>query len=172
MRALLQHDAEWRVSSETFGVENMKSPSIRGSLPSSQLAKTGRTPSKTTSTTLLRGNLIVISTKDLPSSLNSVCLLPNLSIHTSVQFSHTSAKRVACSTTTVVLFPKLAANSTFHFEDNKLQVITKIVDYELQPGQSHEGVWHVEGMSHEEIVLTCLYILDRDDDTQRRQSRV
>ena len=28
----------------------------------------------------------------------------------------------------------------------KLQVITKIVDYELKPGQSHEGVWHVEGM--------------------------
>jgi len=45
-------------------------------------------------------------------------------------------------------------------------VITKIVDYELQPGQSHEGVWHVEGMSHEEIVLTCLYILDRNDAIQ------
>lgn len=26
-----------------------------------------------------------------------------------------------------------------------------------------EGVWHVEGMSHEEIVCTCLYILDRDE---------
>lgn len=45
----------------------------------------------------------------------------------------------------------------------KLQVITKIVDYELQPGQSHSGVWHVEGMSHEEIVLTVLYITDRDE---------
>ena len=43
------------------------------------------------------------------------------------------------------------------------QVITKIVDYELKPGQSHEGVWHVEGMSHEEIVLTALHVLDRDD---------
>ncbi|KAL7515318.1 hypothetical protein ACHAXN_012783 [Cyclotella atomus] len=40
---------------------------------------------------------------------------------------------------------------------NRLQVITKIVDYELKPGQRHEGVWHVEGMSHEEIVLTALY---------------
>ena len=45
----------------------------------------------------------------------------------------------------------------------KLQVITKIVDYELDPGQSHGGVWHVEGMSHEEIVLTALYIADRDE---------
>lgn len=45
----------------------------------------------------------------------------------------------------------------------KLQVIPKIVDYELTPQQdSYEGVWHVEGMSHEEIVLTCLFILDRD----------
>ncbi len=50
----------------------------------------------------------------------------------------------------------------------KLQVITKIVDYELGANQidNYEGVWHVEGMSHEEIVLTCLYILDRDESIQ------
>lgn len=30
-------------------------------------------------------------------------------------------------------------------------------------GQVHEGVWHVEGMSHEEIILTALFILDRDE---------
>jgi hypothetical protein len=46
----------------------------------------------------------------------------------------------------------------------KLQVITKIVDYELLQDQTHTGVWHVEGMSHEEIVLTALYIADRDED--------
>ena len=51
----------------------------------------------------------------------------------------------------------------YNLKGNKLQVITKIVDYELKPGQSHEGVWHVEGMSQEDIVLTALYILDRDD---------
>jgi hypothetical protein len=45
----------------------------------------------------------------------------------------------------------------------RLQVIIKIVDYELHVGQSHDGVFHVEGMSHEEVVLTCLYILDRDE---------
>jgi Protein of unknown function (DUF4246) len=43
-------------------------------------------------------------------------------------------------------------------------VITKIVDYELARNQIHTGVWHVEGMSHEEIVLTALYIADRDDE--------
>ena len=36
----------------------------------------------------------------------------------------------------------------------ELQVIVKIVDYTLQPGQTYEGVWHAEGMSHEHIVMT------------------
>mmetsp|Transcript_20943 Transcript_20943/g.31928 ORF Transcript_20943/g.31928 Transcript_20943/m.31928 type:complete len:720 (+) Transcript_20943:85-2244(+) len=44
----------------------------------------------------------------------------------------------------------------------RLQVVTKIVDYELASGQTYEGVWHVEGMSHEEIVATSLYF-ERDD---------
>ncbi|CAJ1967654.1 unnamed protein product [Cylindrotheca closterium] len=44
----------------------------------------------------------------------------------------------------------------------QLQVVTKIVDYELGPGQTYEGVWHVEGMSHEEIVATAIYFIDRD----------
>jgi hypothetical protein len=52
------------------------------------------------------------------------------------------------------------------FRGQRLQVIPKIVDYELKPGQTYDGVWHVEGMSHEEIVLTALYILDRDEDIQ------
>jgi len=48
----------------------------------------------------------------------------------------------------------------------QLQVITKIVDYELSPGQTYEGVWHVEGMSHEEIVATAIYFIDRDDEIE------
>jgi hypothetical protein len=52
----------------------------------------------------------------------------------------------------------------FQLRGRALQVITKIADFELQPGQSFEGVWHVEGMSHEHIVATCDYILDRDSD--------
>lgn len=56
------------------------------------------------------------------------------------------------------------------FCNQKLQVITKIVDYEFMPrnfvdGELYEGVWHVEGMSHEEIVATAIYFLHRDDDT-------
>mmetsp|Transcript_31089 Transcript_31089/g.75821 ORF Transcript_31089/g.75821 Transcript_31089/m.75821 type:complete len:475 (-) Transcript_31089:198-1622(-) len=43
-----------------------------------------------------------------------------------------------------------------------VQVIPKIVDYVLKPEEHYEGVWHVEGMSHENIVATCLCILDRD----------
>ena len=49
-------------------------------------------------------------------------------------------------------------------KDQRLQVITKIVDYELGPGQSYDGVWHVEGMSHEEIVATALFVVERDDE--------
>ena len=40
------------------------------------------------------------------------------------------------------------------FADKELQVIVKIVEYTLQPGQTYEGVWHAEGMSHENIVMT------------------
>ncbi len=40
------------------------------------------------------------------------------------------------------------------FKGQELQIITKIVEYKLQPGQSYEGVWHAEGMSHENIVMT------------------
>ena len=43
----------------------------------------------------------------------------------------------------------------------RLQVITKLVDYGLSPGEEYEGVWHVEGMSHEAIICTVLYIMDR-----------
>ena len=48
----------------------------------------------------------------------------------------------------------------------RLQVITKIVDYELAQGdsESYEGVWHVEGMSHEDIVATAIYFIHRDAD--------
>lgn len=45
----------------------------------------------------------------------------------------------------------------------ELLVIPKIVEYRLSAGETHEGVWHVEGMSHEHIVAACVYILDRDE---------
>ena len=34
----------------------------------------------------------------------------------------------------------------------------------LRAGESYEGAWHVEGMSHEEIVATVDFILDRDEE--------
>lgn len=54
----------------------------------------------------------------------------------------------------------------YSLKERKLQVITKIVDYEISDTKSYEGVWHVEGMSHEEIVATCVYVLDRDEDLE------
>ena len=49
-----------------------------------------------------------------------------------------------------------------NLRDRMIQVITKIVDYELPGGEKHEGVWHVEGMSHENIVATAEFILRKD----------
>lgn len=45
----------------------------------------------------------------------------------------------------------------------EILVIPKIVEYRLGAGETHEGVWHVEGMSHEHILATCVYVLDRDE---------
>lgn len=44
-----------------------------------------------------------------------------------------------------------------------LQVITKLVQYEVDADNPFESVWHVEGMSHEHILATALYVLDRDE---------
>lgn len=44
----------------------------------------------------------------------------------------------------------------------RLQVITKIIEYKLEGDESFEGVWHVEGMSHENILATGVYTLSRD----------
>lgn len=44
----------------------------------------------------------------------------------------------------------------------RLQVIPKLVQYELDADSAHDSVWHVEGMSHEHIVATALFVVDRD----------
>lgn len=59
--------------------------------------------------------------------------------------------------------PRQRRFAPFRLRDRELQVIPKIVEYQLQPNETHEGVWHVEGMSHEHIIATCVYVLDRDD---------
>jgi len=54
----------------------------------------------------------------------------------------------------------------YSLRGQRLQVITKIVDYELAPGDSYEGVWHVEGISHEDIVATAIYFIHHDADVK------
>lgn len=45
----------------------------------------------------------------------------------------------------------------------QLRVITKIVDYELKnTSDAVEGVYHVEGMSTDHIIMTGIFIVDRD----------
>jgi hypothetical protein len=45
--------------------------------------------------------------------------------------------------------------------NRKLQVITKIVQVTLGPGESLPGSWHVEGMSHENIIATASCTLEQ-----------
>ena len=42
----------------------------------------------------------------------------------------------------------------------RIQVIVKAANYILEPGQTYDGKWHVEGMAHERIVATGLYYYD------------
>ena len=43
-----------------------------------------------------------------------------------------------------------------------LQIIPKIVEYRVNSEANFDGVWHVEGMSHENILATGLCIVNRD----------
>ncbi len=43
-----------------------------------------------------------------------------------------------------------------------LQVVPKIVEYRVNSNADFDGVWHVEGMSHENILATGLCIIKRD----------
>lgn len=43
------------------------------------------------------------------------------------------------------------------FCDQHLQVIPKILDYELKCGQSHEGVWHVEGKDEADHIYSTMH---------------
>lgn len=47
--------------------------------------------------------------------------------------------------------------------NRNLQVITKIVKISLKNKEDLLGAWHVEGMSHENIVATATYTLEQDD---------
>lgn len=47
--------------------------------------------------------------------------------------------------------------------NRKLQVVTKLVEYRVSKEEEFEGVWHVEGMSHENVLATGLCIIKRDE---------
>jgi hypothetical protein len=51
------------------------------------------------------------------------------------------------------------------FKGKTLQVITKIVTVELDDS-TVEGAWHVEGMSHENIVATAVCVLEQSPDLE------
>jgi hypothetical protein len=51
-----------------------------------------------------------------------------------------------------------------NFHGSTLQAVVKIADYEFQPGAEFDGVWHYEGMSHENIVMTGLFYPNSDED--------
>lgn len=49
-----------------------------------------------------------------------------------------------------------------YFTGQTIQIITKIVEITLEGKQVLEGAWHVEGMSHENIVATASCTLNQD----------
>ena len=53
--------------------------------------------------------------------------------------------------------------SPVSFANTRLQVIPKIADYSFEPGATFTGVWHYEGMPHENIVMTGLFYPNSDE---------
>jgi hypothetical protein len=53
--------------------------------------------------------------------------------------------------------------SPVSFKNSHLQVVIKIADYVFAPGSTFSGVWHYEGMAHENIVMTGLFYPASDE---------
>ena len=49
------------------------------------------------------------------------------------------------------------------FKNTTLQAVVKIADYVFAPEASFSGVWHYEGMAHENIVMTGLFYPNSDE---------
>ena len=58
---------------------------------------------------------------------------------------------------------KHTEKTSIPLRNRKLQVVTKLVEYRVNQEENFDGVWHVEGMSHENILATGLCILKRDE---------
>ena len=59
--------------------------------------------------------------------------------------------------------PKTATTENVSFKNVDLQVITKIVRISLKNGDSLNGAWHVEGMSHENIIATATCTINQSE---------
>ncbi|KAF9062786.1 hypothetical protein BDP27DRAFT_1406090 [Rhodocollybia butyracea] len=46
------------------------------------------------------------------------------------------------------------------YKGKEMKVIVKAVNYMLIPGQEYKGLWHMEGMPHEQIVASVFYYYD------------
>jgi hypothetical protein len=57
-------------------------------------------------------------------------------------------------------YKKIAPES---FKNSQLQAIVKIADYIFAPGNTFSGVWHYEGMAHENILMTGLFYPSSDE---------
>ena len=57
---------------------------------------------------------------------------------------------------------KYKQEKAINLRGRNLQVVTKIVEYRVNEEANFDGVWHVEGMSHENILATGLCIIKRD----------
>lgn len=57
---------------------------------------------------------------------------------------------------------KVCVGQNIPLRNRPLQVVTKIVEYRVNSEVEFDGVWHVEGMSHENILATGLCIIKRD----------
>ena len=78
------------------------------------------------------------------------------------------------------MFDDLASNMAVYKNDDKpkldfygrdIQVMVKLATYILQPGESHEGIWHVEGMPDEHIIMSSIYYIEDDIGEAKLQFR-
>lgn len=44
----------------------------------------------------------------------------------------------------------------------RIHAIVKVTEMEIQPGSTYSGQWHVEGYSSDNILYTCLYVIEHD----------
>lgn len=52
----------------------------------------------------------------------------------------------------------------YNLNNSRLQVVTKIVEYKLEPQKSFKGVWHFEGLPEENIIMTGIYYAKQSEE--------